>query len=263
MSSLISIVPSSGLQFWDVALDIERLPNRRHSFWEEKLAQVADASQHVPVQLRPLDEDKETGELTDATTGRVPPEDDVYTIGRGQALEPFLGKWVPLPFFRVRGRLGDGRSDFDRGPTNWARVRLVALPTAEPGRTHHLTLAFDTALVPRDEGDYLGPDVQNAELQHEFGLAAGVADCDFFLNEGWVGEWLSVMLEEVQQARHGGRPARDDSNQHGCEHLARYLVFLDILREAAILPQGGERTCKCGLPPARRLLGPAPCNNIP
>lgn len=199
MSSLISIIPGSGLQFWDVVLDIEHLPNRRHNFWEEKLAQVADESGHVPVQLRPLAEHKDTRELTDPITGRMPPEEDIYAIGRGQALEPFLGKWVPLPFFRVRGQLRDGRTDFDRGPTNWVRMRLVALPTTEPGRTHHLTVAFDTALVPRDEADYLGPHAQNAELQDEFGLAAGVADCDFFLSEGWVSEWLSVMLRSCSR----------------------------------------------------------------
>jgi len=54
MSSLITLVPNSTVQFWDAVLDIERLPNRRRSFWEERLSDVPDATGTVPAQLRPL-----------------------------------------------------------------------------------------------------------------------------------------------------------------------------------------------------------------
>ena len=237
MSSLITLVPNSAVQFWDAVLDIERLPNRRRSFWEERLSDVPDATGTVPAQLRPLIEDSATRELTDPVTGRSPPEEEIYAIGRGQALEPFLGKWVPLPFFLVRGRRADGQEEFERGPTNWVRIRLVALPEAAPGRTHHLTLAFDTALEPAEEADYLAPSPKNAERQDEFAFAGNAAQSGFFLNEGWVGEWLAAMLRELQQARRGGRPLSAEDTRHACEHLARYLVFLDLLEEAAILPR--------------------------
>jgi hypothetical protein len=236
MAPLITLVPNSAVQFWDQVLDIERLPNRRRTFWEERLSDVPDATGHVPAQLRPLVEDETTRELIDPATGRAPPEEDTYAIGRGQALEVFLGKWVPLPFFLVRGRTLDGREDFAPGPTNWVRARLVALPEAEPGRTHHLTLAFDTALVA-EESDYLAPTPANAERQDEFALAAAPAQSSLFLNEGWVGEWLGAMLRELQHAKRGGRPLTAEDTRRACEHLARYLVFLDILSEADILPR--------------------------
>jgi hypothetical protein len=238
MPSLITLVPNSAVQFWDTTLDVERLPNSRRSFWEEKLSKERDATGHVPAQLRPLIEDSQTRELIDPVTRRSPPEADVYAIGRGQALEPFLGKWVPLPFFLVmHGHSTGGRQDFQRGPTNWTRGRLVALPNAEPGRTHHLTLVFDTQLLPAEESDYLGPSPKDAEGQAEFAFAGTASQTGFFLNEAWVGEWLSDMLVELQQAKRGGRPLNPDDSEHACEHLARYLVFLELLEESGILPR--------------------------
>jgi hypothetical protein len=237
MAPLITLVPNSAVQFWDTTLDIDRLPNRRRSFCEQRLSDVPDETGHVPAQLRPLTEDPVTRELTDPVTGRCPPDDEVYAVGRGQALEPFLGKWTPLPFFLVRGRRPDGAEDFDRGPTNWVRGRLVGLPDAEPGRTHHLTLAFDTTLVPPEEADYVGPNPGNATSQSEFALACGAAQSGFFLNEGWVGEWLLGMLRELQHARRGGRPLSPDDTRRACEHLARYLGFLDLLADAEAVPR--------------------------
>jgi hypothetical protein len=237
MPALITLVPNSGIHFWDTAFDVERLPNRRHSFWEERLSEVADASGHVPAQLHLLVEDENTRELTNPATGHVPPDDETYAIGRGQALEAFLGKWVPLPFFLVRGRRPDGREDFERGPTNWARGRLVALAETEPERSHHLTIAFDTALLNGEHTGYLAPNPKDGERQDEFAFAGDASQSGFFLNEGWVGEWLLAMLRELQQAKRGGRPLSPEDTRHACEHLARYLVFLELLDRADILPR--------------------------
>ena len=112
--------------------------------------------------------------------------------------------------------------DFQRGPTNWTRARLVALAETEPGRTHHLTLAFDTMLLPVEEANYLGPSPANAERQDEFAFVGSAAQSGFFLNEGWVGEWLLALLRELQQAKRGGRPLNSDDTNHACEHLARF-----------------------------------------
>lgn len=237
MPSLITLVPNSAVQFWDTVLDVDRLPNKRRSFWEERLSATPDASGKVPVVLRTLKEDAATRELRDPATGRIPPEDEIYPIGRNQALEPFLGKWVPLPFFLVLARRPDGREQFDRGPTNWVRVRIVPLDDPEPGRTHALTLAFDTGLLPRDPSVYLAPEPRNAEQQQEFAFTADEAQNGFFVGEGWVSVWLEEMFRELIQAKRGGRPLGPDDLPHACEHLARYLVFLELLEDAAILPR--------------------------
>lgn len=237
MPELITLVPNSAVQFWDTVLDVERLPNRRRTFWEERMAARPDAAGKIPVQLRTLQEDPATREFRDTATGRIPPEDETYAIGRNQALEPFLGKWVPLPFFLVLTRGADGREQFDRGPTTWVRMRITPLSDPAPGRTHALTLAFDTMLMPRDATAYLAPDPRNAEQQQEFAFAGDAAQNGFFVNEGWVGDWLEEMFRELQQAKRGGRPLGPDDLRHALEHLARYLVFLDLLDDAAILPR--------------------------
>ena len=45
------------------------------------------------------------------------------------------------------------------------------------------------------------------------------------------------MLRELQQAKRGGRPLTTEDMRNACEHLARYLVFLDLLEEARVLPR--------------------------
>ena len=237
MPALITLVPNSAVHFWDTVLDIEHLPNRRRAFWDKPLSAVPDGSGRVPAELRPLVEDRDTRELTDPLSGRRPPEEQTYVLGRGQALEPFLVKWVPLPYFLVRGRRPDGRDDLAQGPTNWVRARLVALPDPEPGHTHHLTLAFDSTLMEDADGPSLAPTPGNAERQDEFAFTANAADSNFFLSQGWVQEWLEAMLRELRLAKRGGRPLGPDDERHACEHLARYMLFLDLLAEADILPR--------------------------
>ncbi len=36
MAPLITLIPNSGIQFWDIDLDIERLPRLTRSFWGNK-----------------------------------------------------------------------------------------------------------------------------------------------------------------------------------------------------------------------------------
>jgi hypothetical protein len=45
------------------------------------------------------------------------------------------------------------------------------------------------------------------------------------------------MLRELQHTRRGGRPLSAEDTRHACEHLARYLVFLEVLDMADILPR--------------------------
>ena len=75
---------------------------------------------------------------------------ETYAISRAQALEPFLNKWVPLPYFRVHARGADGKEVYDRGPSNWARAYVAEFTQRDgEGRSHRLVLAIDTALMPR------------------------------------------------------------------------------------------------------------------
>src|SRR5689334_18275593 len=157
--AVVSLVPHSGIQFLDLELDLDALPRTTRFFWEEKVPGQPNAEGKIPVLLRCLYPDEGAAALRDPVTGQTPPEDEVYQFNRAKALEPHLGKWVPLPYFRVRARGTDGAPVFDQGPANWARLRIVEIARREPGGpTHRVTLAFDTALRPREEGrPYLAP----------------------------------------------------------------------------------------------------------
>jgi hypothetical protein len=236
MPQLITLVPNSAAHFWDVDLDLEKSPNRRRTFWEEPISDVRDDTGRVPAVLRELVEDEATREMVDPITGHPPPEEETYTMGRSQAVEMFLGKWVPLPYFLVLARGADGRESYDRGPTNWARARLTELPGDNPRRTHRLIFAFDTALLPRSTGLYVAPTPQNAERQQEFAFVESIDHNTWFLNENWVNEWLEEVLRELQQAKRGGRLSAVDM-QWGLEHVARYLVLLQIIEESGAAPR--------------------------
>ncbi|MFN7634524.1 MAG: virulence factor SrfB, partial [Acetobacteraceae bacterium] len=124
---LVTLVPRSGIQFLDLDLAIEALPRTPSVFWEEMLPGTAVEPGKSPVVLRVLEPDAD-GALSDPVTRQTPPENETYAIGRAQALEPFLRRWVPLPMFRVKGRGADGRVELDRGPTNWVRAHVAPAP---------------------------------------------------------------------------------------------------------------------------------------
>ena len=45
MPPLISLVPNSGIHFWDVDLDADALPRQARTFWEEPLGGPADENE--------------------------------------------------------------------------------------------------------------------------------------------------------------------------------------------------------------------------
>jgi hypothetical protein len=234
---LITLVPRSGIQFLDVDLALEELPRQPSVFWEEMLPETAEEPGRSPVVLRVLEADAD-GAYADPVTRQTPPESETYAIGRAQALEPFLRRWVPLPLFRVKGRGADGRLELDRGPTNWVRAHLAPAPEgAREGASHRLTIAFDTALLPREENrPYLAPSPEDSARAQEFALAADPRDNAWFVNEAWIGEWLEeAFLSAKAEAR--GRPVRPEELPHACEHWARYIAFLRLLGEAQLVPR--------------------------
>jgi hypothetical protein len=228
MPPLTTLIPNSGIQFWDIDFDIETLPRLTRSFWEEPISQVPDENGDYQVVLHDLLED-ENGTPIDRAK-RIPPADQVYTIRQNQAIEMHLGRWVPLPYFLVTAPGLHGAELYDRGPTNWARLRIAEHPHPGAGRSHRLTLAFDTLLLPRGkEGPYLGPSSENSERQQEFAFVPSIEANSWFLDEAWIGEWLRQMLLEHRTEQRRGRALRKEDMPSPCEHYARYLVLLELL----------------------------------
>ena len=238
MPPLITLIPQSGIQFWDVALDIDSLPRQPRSFWEEPTGGPVDANGAAPVKLHELVADAETGQLVEPLSREAPPTDETYAINVRQALDQHLGRWVPLPYFLLLSRSSTGQETHDQGPSNWARGRIVPHPEPKPGRTHLFTLAFDTALLPRaPTAPYVAPTPEDSVRQQEFAFVPDPAKHAWFLNEPWMGEWLREMLIEMLTAARQGRPLRPEDLSRGCEHYARYEVLLGLLGAADALPR--------------------------
>src|SRR5690606_23979916 len=119
---LTTLIPRSGIQFLDAGFDIEQAARVSRAFWEEPTGTAPDA----PVNLHCLERDPQTREFVTKDAERKPVEPS-YVINADRGLEVFLGQWVPVPFLRIRERAPDGSPVFARGPSNWARVRVVAL----------------------------------------------------------------------------------------------------------------------------------------
>src|ERR1700750_2984963 len=93
---VVSLVPHSGIQFIDLALDIDALPKTTRSFWEERIGQP-DSEGKVPVLLRVLHFDEAARAPAAPATGQHPPGAEISQFTRVRGLEPHLDKWVPLP----------------------------------------------------------------------------------------------------------------------------------------------------------------------
>lgn len=234
----VSLVPNSGIQFLDLGLALGELRVKR-SFWDEEDAHAPpDEEGQKPIHLRCLYEGTD-GDLEfwdeAGRQQRVDPEVS-YSITQVRALEPFLGKWVPLPYFRVASRTHRGLT-FDRGPANWARIRIVEQADPRKGITHLAVLAIDTSLLDHEQDEpYLAPTTSDSADTQEFALAANERDNAWFLNEIWVDDWLTQLLLDMRLAQSRGRLSTTDQ-QPGCRHLALYLTFLELLAQADMCPR--------------------------
>ncbi|CAK0774067.1 Virulence protein SrfB [uncultured Gammaproteobacteria bacterium] len=224
---IVSLVPRSGIQFLDFGLAIDPLKTRR-AFWD----QPSDTDE---VTLRCLYEHE--GELVywDADSGRAErPGTEHYELNKTRALEPFLNKWVPLPFFRVDSGAG-ALPVFAAGPANWVRVCVVELPEREGEISHRVVLAVDTVQSERADGEpYLAPSPTDSA---EFGFAPTVEDNGWLLSETWLDAWLKQLYLEKEQARRPGRPPRAEELAFGARHLACYLTLLQVLDDAGVFPR--------------------------
>jgi hypothetical protein len=144
---VINLVPHTGVQFLDFGFDINALRISR-AFLNEP-----DGADGEP-RLICLYRNSDGGPLVDAN-GRVPVQQErIYSLTGARAADTFLDTWLPLPCFRIRETQPDGCHVFDEGPTNWARVRLVALekPDAD-GNTHRLSPCIrDAGTAENDDG---------------------------------------------------------------------------------------------------------------
>lgn len=242
-SETIRIVPHSGIQFLVYDFDIEKTPRfASRPFIEHKRTDGAGADAPVFIELRPSwnDDDPEA----------PPPftpkgQDEIYDISKEKGLEPFLDKWVPVPFLKAR----PNREVL--GPTDWSRVKVSrAEPGSASGATHTVVFAFDTELVERRPNRaYVAPSPEDAEGEEEFAFARQFRDIAWYLSDRhaqpgtseeinrqeWVARWIDELFVEFKVRQRGGRALRPEDRQP-LEHVARYVTFLQFLGIAVPVP---------------------------
>lgn len=244
-----TLVPFSGLQILDFGFDIAALDVKPMKFIERTIG-VLDGG--VPERnLIPLsgDMERDAGVLDKSDK-----DDEEYSIRPVAALEPYLGKWVPVPVLRLKSQYGPkGEECFDPGPSSWARLRTVELdePDPETGHTHRVQLALDTTLAKSDQGErFLAPDLGDAEKQREFRLTSDPTDMDWFLrrldddgdgnvidSQLWVSDWLKELFLEFKRAQNPTRLFSEDKLPYLFEHWARYFGYLNLIVKATNPPK--------------------------
>ena len=244
----IKIVPYSGVQFLVYEFDLEKTPRFSRSFIEHKRTEMA-ADGTVAVELRPgWNDDNIDADPPFPARGT----DNQYDISKPRALEAFLNEWVPVPYLAVQpGRDALGRDLFHQGPTNWCRVKVSPVEEGSaPGITHRAVFAFDTDLLERrPQRAYVAPSPVDAIGEQEFALAHLFRDIAWFLSDRrsvsggeeinqqeWVDRWIDELLMKFKTAQRGGRGVRPDDRQP-LEHAARYVAFIQLLREVVPLPR--------------------------
>jgi hypothetical protein len=239
------LTPHSGVQFMTCHLNLPDAARFRRMFVERTMETGRERNMRS-VWLYPNWSADDPSRQGDALDDR--PGDESYVIKAEQALEPYIGKWVPVPYLRMQR--GSGGQQFDRGPTNWARVRVVECDGAEPaGCTHRVIFAFDTELTPvsAEAGPYTAPTIEDVAGQWRFRLASDTSSLIWFIQGGrmaamspgrpeephWGEEWLKALFDRFRQA--SVRPGALPSDRYH-EHSARWWSFVHLLAEFAKPP---------------------------
>lgn len=232
LPNVVSIVPRTGIQFLDFGFNAANIRVSRR-YWERPMPEAeADRFRLIALSLDP-----DTGEHL-APDGKKPPEGETFSVNADKALGTFNGVWLPVPLFRVLDTAADGAIHFSDGPENWARVRVVELPKPDlSGNTHRITLALDTKPIERKENwPYVAPTPDDIVSGHEFALACNPETISWLVNKPWLDGWIKDAVQAVKVRQRGGRRATGD-DAFKCDHIARYLVFIELLDALRCFPR--------------------------
>jgi len=241
----LKLAPHSGIQFLNYGFNLVATPRfKTREFFGRKLVERANAAGKFPMKLLPAwNEDEPDVD----PPFRAEAEDHEYSISREKSLETFLNRWMPIPYLSVRSGLDEmNREIFDKGPINWARMRVsVAEPSEEV--THHVVLAFDTEIRDHEVNRYTAPTPENVRNEQEFFLASRFADVDKFVSTlgpgadlakggtSWVDRWLFEIFVASREKQLNRRVSDDEKAT--VEHIARYITLLQFLSETIAFPR--------------------------
>ncbi len=240
----LTLVPDSGIQFVEFGFDFDQSPRLSRSFVERKSPGQVDADGKTLVRLL-------TNWKDDDPTAPFPYSshaDDVanYEVNKSLALNTFLNRWVPMPFFKIEpGRDDYGNEIYAQGPTDWVRARVTETRKTyqDEDATHRIIFAFDTSLAPKKQNrPYLAPSPEDASRTESFRYMSRLPDIISFLShkinvpdrgdvdvQQWVDDWLREIFYSYKKAEKRGRELRADDFPYKFEHLARYITFVQLI----------------------------------
>ena len=212
----VSLIPYGCPQLLDFEIPLEKLRIRR--YFEERPVQEGNELRTI---LYPFQE--RDGELY-SVMENAPSRGDGYELDGCKILQPWLEKWIPIPFLREREQFWeDGETRrVECGPSNWARARLTM--SDSKANTLRVVLAFDMQVEESDPNlPYAALSTQDVNAHAQFRLAWHIRDNAWFLRESWVDEWLQDIWSKRQIK------GRDEDNPYQMQHFAAYLVLLEML----------------------------------
>ncbi|THB64317.1 MAG: ssrAB activated protein [Desulfovibrio sp.] len=235
--SIVSIIPGGCLQFLDCGFARDAVGRVRQYFREQRQDLDALPGEQSPYELISLAWDEDKQQHIDRKTGQPGAYD--YEVDGLRALEVYLDAWVPLPFLRVKAERWDvdGERKYEKGPANWARGRVKRIEDPDGTVNYQITVVFDTVVEdrPPEREPYFALSPEDVSENSQFKLAWHERDNAWFLNAGWVDEWLKEVYDDHLTAKRKGR-RRADESPYVLEHLAYYLAFLEMLRRADVFP---------------------------
>jgi hypothetical protein len=245
---IVSLIPGGTIQFLDIGLNIKAIPKGKTEYWEWQSG-VGDPH-NSRWNLMCLRSDEQTGSYIDLATGRaaIDPRPNSggkavspsYSISQEKALEPYLNRWVLLPFFRREVMAGVSEPRFRKGPSNWVRTMVSEITDSENRFTHRLTIAFDTAVEKshNDEGDESSVAISLRDVRDgaEFSLVAEVSQSAWFIAQDWVGELLKDLFIDSLRRKRPGKVVREVDLENQAEHMARYISFIELLHSSNAVP---------------------------
>lgn len=149
----------------------------------------------------------------------LPDDDLIYTVKTDDALLAFEGKWVPIPYFRIKSVRP---RKYVEGPHGWARMKITRDIKSQDGDVYDLSLAFDTRTVKNDaqysrsnqsgnrEPVYLLPKKEDATASNNVHFSCAYATRDILItnllrlgrsaDDGqayWFPEWIRKTVQDA------------------------------------------------------------------
>ena len=243
----VSLIANSGIQIMDFELDLEQTKKFRTYFVEEKTDTQEFTDDFRKLEILP------DGEFDGPTNDKFVS----YEISALKALQPFIGAWIPIPFFRTSEVNPEEITDI--GPTTWSRMRISLInETKQPDGLFlkiRVQIALDTTVGGSDDSySYLQPNEKDTGNRNEFRFVSDFGIVSQFLTAGtvrsnlstrpdddpmWVTEWIKSIFERfIHEKNNKGRPLnRRVSEDSTLEHWARYITMLTVINESLFIPK--------------------------